>query len=130
MNWQPFSITGVLTAASVNLLYPGGPISSATRPAVGWQPAGEITALVTHIRLMNNDGTQRTVSLAIGSTAVAPSATNAAFFPLAFPIAAASPADWFGEIVLHGGNANHYLVGLASLTNVVTYMIEGEIGVA
>jgi hypothetical protein len=61
---------------------------------------------------------------------VAPSATNAAFFPLAFPIAAASPADWFGEIVLHGGNANNYLVGLASLTNVVTYMIEGEIGVA
>lgn len=130
MQWQPFAVTGVLSAASANLFYPGTIAS-----AVGWQNGGAtnlqaVAGLITHIRLLNNDSSTRTGSLAIGTTAVAPSATNAAFFPLAYSLTAKTPYDWYGEVMLFGTNTAHFLVGLADSANLVTYMIEGEIGVA
>ena len=130
MQWQPFAVTGVLSASSANLLYPGTIASG-----VGWQNGGAtnlqgVACLVTHIRVLNNDSSTRTVSFAVGTTAVAPSATNAVFFPLAYSLTAKTPYDWYGEVMLFGTNTAHFLVGLADSANLVTYELDGEVGVA
>lgn len=130
MQWQPFTAKGVLSASSANLLYPGTIASG-----VGWQDGGAtnvqaVSCLVTYIRIMNNDTSTRTVSFAIGTTAVAPSATNSMFFPLTYSLTAKTPYDWTGEVMLMGTNTGHFLVGLADSANVVTYKIQGYVGIA
>lgn len=130
MDWQPFSVFGVLTNAAVSLLYPGGPMSAMTRIPVGWQPAGEVTCLVEHIRLMNNHSAPLTVQVGITTNNVAAVATTAAFFPLNRSIPAVDFIDWYGEVLLHGSNAGHYITGLGSTTNLITYHIEGLVGVS
>lgn len=129
MQLKPFSFLVVLSNTyTTNLLYPGTRDGS-TRAAVGWVPLGDPFLLIKHIRFMNNDSALRSVRLARGASGATPAATNSLLFDKNIP--ANDYIDYYpANLRLDGSVTTDYLVGGASAANVVTMLVEGEVGIA
>lgn len=112
----PVHLTATLTT---NILNP-----AAAGSGTGYTPTASYIIL-RHIRLVNTDSSARTVSLFIGATGADVAGTE--FLGSALSIPATSAYDWYGQVRL---DAADFLTGGASVTNVVTFEAEGEVGLA
>ncbi len=110
-----------ITNAATNMVSPK--ITSLSGP-VGYTQT-QPYVIIRHIRLVNTDSSARTVSMFIGLTGG--SATGTEFLGSAISIPATSAYDWYGQVRLDSAD---FLTALASVTSVVTFEAEGEIGIS
>lgn len=108
-----------LTNAAANYLNP-----PAASGGVGITSAQ--VAYVYEITLINTDSSARTISLYKGATAG--SAAGTEIIPPSFSLAAGQQQKFYFTSPLRFESAD-FLSGLASVTNVVNIIIDGEVGV-
>ncbi len=93
-----------------------------------YDPASGITAVIRHIHLVNTDSSARTVSLWVTTTGAETAGTE---ILKDYSIEAKGVYDLYfpAGLILVGATASDILVGDASVTNVVTCTITGELRV-
>lgn len=113
----PVALTNTLTTniLNCNITSLSGPVGyTQTQPYI----------ILRHIRITNVTAGAVTFTLAIGTTGVTPSSSNA-FMGFGTSIPANSYVDWYGMVRL---DAADFLVGGASAATSLTFEAEGEIG--
>lgn len=81
--------------------------------------------ILRHIRITNNSATPLAVQLFVGASAAGATTTEFAF--AGYTVPANGYVDWYGYMRLDVGD---FLTGFTSVSNSLTIIGEGEIGVA
>lgn len=83
--------------------------------------------LIRHVRIVNTDTTARTFTLYKDATGGNTSGKQ--IIGSGYSVAANSSFDWFGSLRLSAGETDKFIVGGASVTNVMTIQAEAEMGI-
>lgn len=118
VRFGPVVLSATLTT---NILNPGTTTGGTGMPGT----SGNLYFLLKHIRIVNITSGAVSFTLAIGTTGVTATSSNA-FMGFGLSVPANSYVDWYGLLTL---DVADFLVGGAGAGTSLTFEAEGEIGI-